>query len=89
MGQKQLLGDIHELKGKTLGCFYRPQACHGDILLKLANKQSWYAGCRLGLVSLDNGTLDLHPYGNSRADLRVRFGYYCYRVLRVSSVICG
>lgn len=23
---------IHELKGKTLGCFCKPHACHGDII---------------------------------------------------------
>ena len=26
-----------ELKGKDLGCFCAPQACHGDILLEAAN----------------------------------------------------
>ena len=26
-----------ELKNKTLGCFCSPQACHGDVLLKIAN----------------------------------------------------
>lgn len=35
---KHLLKDLHELKGKTLGCWCAPQACHGDILMKLANE---------------------------------------------------
>lgn len=35
--QPQLLKDIHELKGKTLGCFCKPLPCHGDILAELAN----------------------------------------------------
>lgn len=26
------------LKGKILGCWCSPQACHGDVLLELANK---------------------------------------------------
>lgn len=26
------------LRGKTLGCWCKPKACHGDILLELANK---------------------------------------------------
>lgn len=26
-----------ELKNKILGCFCKPLACHGDILLKIAN----------------------------------------------------
>lgn len=33
---KHLLDDLHELKGgKILGCWCKPQACHGDILLEL------------------------------------------------------
>lgn len=30
-----LLAKIHELKGKTLGCWCKPAACHGDILIEL------------------------------------------------------
>lgn len=33
-----LLADLHELKGKTLGCWCKPLSCHGDILSELANK---------------------------------------------------
>jgi len=33
-----LKNDLHELKGKTLGCWCHPQACHGDVLIKLYNK---------------------------------------------------
>lgn len=33
-----LIDDIHELKGKDLGCWCYPMKCHGDILLKLANE---------------------------------------------------
>jgi hypothetical protein len=32
-----LMEDLHELKGKILGCWCSPAACHGDVLLKLAN----------------------------------------------------
>jgi hypothetical protein len=28
-----------ELKGKVLGCWCSPQACHGDILAELANNE--------------------------------------------------
>jgi len=35
--QPNLLKDIKELKGKVLGCWCRPLACHGDILAKLAD----------------------------------------------------
>lgn len=27
-----------ELRGKTLGCFCAPKACHGDVLLEVANQ---------------------------------------------------
>ena len=32
---KKLLKDINELKDKTLGCWCKPKACHGDILKEL------------------------------------------------------
>ena len=35
-----LLSQIHTLKGKTLGCWCAPNACHGDILWKFANQYS-------------------------------------------------
>lgn len=35
--QHALLADVHTLKGKTLGCWCAPQACHGDVLAKLAD----------------------------------------------------
>ena len=36
--QPQLLDSLAELKGKTLGCWCHPQACHGDVLEKLIEK---------------------------------------------------
>lgn len=33
-----MLSRIGELKGKRLGCFCKPLACHGDVLAKLANQ---------------------------------------------------
>lgn len=36
---KHLLSDLHELQGKTLGCFCKPQACHGDVLVDLTRRQ--------------------------------------------------
>lgn len=36
----KLINDIKkELKGKDLICFCAPKACHGDILLEIANKE--------------------------------------------------
>lgn len=34
---KYLLNDLHELKGKTLGCWCKPKSCHGDVLAELVN----------------------------------------------------
>lgn len=36
LSQPQLLAQLNELKGKTLGCWCAPRACHGDILATLA-----------------------------------------------------
>lgn len=33
--QPNLLKDLHEIKGKTLGCWCKPKVCHGDILVEL------------------------------------------------------
>lgn len=35
--QPELLAQLHTLKGKTLACFCKPAACHGDILAELAD----------------------------------------------------
>lgn len=34
---RHLLKDLHELKGKVLGCWCKPLACHGDVLEELTN----------------------------------------------------
>lgn len=31
-----LLAALPEIKGKTLGCWCHPKACHGDVLAELA-----------------------------------------------------
>ncbi len=35
--QPFLLSQLHTLKGKVLGCYCKPLACHGDILARLAD----------------------------------------------------
>lgn len=35
--QPDLMDSLHELKGKTLGCWCKPQSCHGDVLKKLVD----------------------------------------------------
>jgi len=35
----ELMADAKkELRGKTLGCFCKPLACHGDVLAKIADE---------------------------------------------------
>lgn len=31
----ELYNSLHELEGKILGCWCKPEACHGDVLIKL------------------------------------------------------
>lgn len=38
LGNADLLETLPELKGKILGCWCAPEACHGDILSELANR---------------------------------------------------
>lgn len=33
-----LMASLHELKGKRLGCWCKPLACHGDALIELVNE---------------------------------------------------
>ena len=35
--REDLLAQIADLKGKRLGCYCKPAACHGDILAELAD----------------------------------------------------
>jgi len=34
-----LLNDLGELEGKTISCWCKPQACHGDILVEIINER--------------------------------------------------
>jgi hypothetical protein len=36
MTRPELVAALPELKGKVLGCWCAPQACHGDVLVRLA-----------------------------------------------------
>jgi hypothetical protein len=38
--QPDLMASLGELKGKTLGCWCGPAACHGDVLVELAEVAS-------------------------------------------------
>lgn len=36
--QPHLMQRVKSLRGKTLGCWCRPHACHGDVLARLADE---------------------------------------------------
>lgn len=38
LNNRELLSSLWELKGKTLGCWCKPLACHGDILVELVKE---------------------------------------------------
>jgi hypothetical protein len=41
LNKPELLRQIPlELKGKTLGCWYKPLACHGDVLAEIADSDN-------------------------------------------------
>jgi hypothetical protein len=35
--QEHLMSDLKNLRGKRLGCWCAPKACHGDVLVELIN----------------------------------------------------
>jgi hypothetical protein len=39
LGRPDLLATLPELRGKTLVCWCKPEACHGDVLAELAERQ--------------------------------------------------
>lgn len=39
LNNPELIESLDELEGKTLGCFCKPEKCHGDILLELLTKK--------------------------------------------------
>lgn len=36
---RELMGSLHELENKRLGCLCKPRACHGDVLVKLLKEK--------------------------------------------------
>lgn len=39
---EELMSKIEELRGKRLGCFCKPKACHGDVLVKILKEREEY-----------------------------------------------
>ena len=40
--QPELLNALEELRDKRLGCFCKPKACHGDILVELLQQKKYH-----------------------------------------------
>ena len=38
LNQPPLLNELGQLKGKVLGCWCKPLACHGDVLVELLER---------------------------------------------------
>ena len=41
LNRPDLIYDLQELVGKTLGCWCKPKACHGDILVQMIEDEIW------------------------------------------------
>ncbi len=39
LGNEQLLSQIDELEDKVLGCWCKPENCHGDVLVRILNSK--------------------------------------------------
>lgn len=39
LNSPELMDSLDELEGKTLGCFCKPEKCHGDVLIELLTKR--------------------------------------------------
>jgi Domain of unknown function (DUF4326) len=54
---RELMAQVHELRGKTLGCYCSPKQCHGDILVTLADnynhENNYFEGVKKGVLSLE------------------------------------
>lgn len=52
--RKAILKAIPSLKGKVLGCWCSPEACHGDVLAELANAEPKAGVAKLPIVKPGN-----------------------------------
>lgn len=39
LNHAELMNELPELDGKTLGCWCKPQPCHGDVIVKLLTER--------------------------------------------------
>jgi hypothetical protein len=59
---ENLHNELMKLKGKNLGCWCKPEKCHGDVLLKIINEES------LVTIASDNEkSCVIRSYGNNES----------------------
>lgn len=78
--QPALLNSLHELAGKTLGCYCSPLDCHGNVLIELVNKHvqfdengkvlSWDIFCNLCGSNFEH-SLNGEPFCENGHSLRL------------------
>ena len=39
LSNPEKLEELEELRGKTLGCWCKPQSCHGDVIVELLEQK--------------------------------------------------
>lgn len=39
LSNQDLMNSLDELEGKVLGCWCKPKACHGDVLVELVERK--------------------------------------------------
>lgn len=74
LGRQELVGRLHELRGRRLACWCSPLPCHGDVLVELVDADEVLddlaaAGVVAGAV---DGRLRLSPVSAVSAALRSR-----------------
>jgi len=61
MKQPALMAALPQLRDKTLGCWCSPQACHGDVLVRLATARAGEQSCLPNVNATDFVTLQPAP----------------------------
>ena len=60
-----LLKDIQQLRGKTLGCWCKPKACHGNVILKLIQESMASANATVTSTATFTTTATIDTSGNN------------------------
>lgn len=49
LSKPDLMASLPELRGKRLGCWCKPDACHGDVLIELVEGRRIGGDCTVGI----------------------------------------